>query len=173
MLLSAILATLVAAPASAQQGGRQRREGQFQNNGQPSEAAAAPWLMQLRTQRITQTLQVPEDQARAIAKRWSQFDGDFISRARQMAQLRGRFNQILIGPGAEDEKNAKLKPLLEQFMDLRRQQLELKNRFEDDVRGGLSPAQQVRLILLVDDLQKTIREGIRDAIKENRMNRRF
>ena len=174
MLLTIILATLAAMPASAQQGMRPRREGPLKNNPQAAaEAAAAPWLMQLRTQRISQTLQMPEDQAKVIALRWSQFDRDFISRAGQMGQLRGHFHQILLGPGAEDDKNVKLKPLLEQFMELRRQQLDLKNRFEDDVRGGLSSAQQVRLILLVDDLQKTIREGIREAIKENRANRRF
>ena len=134
-------------------------------------AAAAPWLMTLRTQRITQTLGVPEDRAKGIAQRWSIYDRDFLQRAHQIMQLRNRFNQILMGPGDEDDKNARLRPLLDQFIELRRQQQDLKLKFEDDIRAQLSPAQQVRLIILVDDLQKTIREGIREAVKEGRQRR--
>ncbi len=157
-----------AASLSAQQGHlRPRREDPQALDA----AAAAPWLLELRTQRITQTLGLPEDQAKAIARRWSAFDRDFLQRAHAMGQLRGRFSQILLGPGSEEDKNAHLKPLLEQFLDQRRQQQDLKLKFEDDIRGQLTPAQQVRLIILVDDLQKTIREGIRDAVKEGRQRR--
>ena len=58
-------------------------------------------------------------------------------------------------------------------MDHRKQQAELKTRFEDDIRSGLTPAQQVRLIILVDDLTRQIREGIRETLKEGRPGRRF
>ena len=134
-------------------------------------AAAAPWLMTLRTQRISQTLSVSEDKAKSIAQRWSVYDRDFLQRAHQMMQVRNQFNQILIGPGDEADKNLRLKPLLDQFLEQRRQQHDLKLKFEDDIRGQLSPAQQVRLIILVDDLQKTIREGIREAVKQGRQPR--
>ncbi len=154
--------------AFAQQGAPRPRRDEAQAM---DAAAAAPWLMTLRTQRIVQTLGLPEDQAKTIAQRWSVYDRDFLQRAHAMGQLRGRFNQILIGPGGEDDKNARLKPLLDQFMEQRRQQQDLKLKFEDDIRTQLSPAQQVRLILLVDDLQKTIREGIREAVKEGRQRR--
>ena len=134
-------------------------------------AAAAPWLMTLRTQRITQTLGVSDDRAKSIAQRWAVYDRDFLLHAHQMMQIRNRFNQILIGPGDEADKNTRLKPLLDQFLEHRRQQQDLKLKFEDDIRGQLSTAQQVRLIILVDDLQKTIREGIREAVKEGRQRR--
>lgn len=162
------VATLATTVAMAQQGfPRPRRD----NPQAIDAAAAAPWLMTLRTQRISQTLNMPEDRAKGIAQRWSVYDRDFLQRARQLMQLRAHFNQILIGPGGEDDKNARLKPLLEQFIEQRRQQQELKQKFEDDIRSQLSPAQQVRLIILVDDLQKTIREGIREAVKEGRQRR--
>lgn len=166
--LALALATLAATAALAQQGQPRPRRDDPQSL---DAAAAAPWLMTLRTQRITQTLGLPEDRARGIAQRWSVYDRDFLQRARQMMQLRAHFNQILLGPGSEEDKNARLKPLLEQFMEQRRQQLELKSKFEDDIRAQLSPAQQVRLIILVDDLQKTIREGIREAVREGRQRR--
>lgn len=167
--LTVILMASFAAPAMmAQQGPpRPRRDDPQAIDA----AAAAPWLMALRAQRISQTLGIPEDQAKRIAHRWAVYDGDFLQRARQMMQLRNQFNQVLLGPGDEADKSARLKPQLEQFLELRRQQQDLKLKFEDDIRAQLSPAQQVRLIILVDDLQKTIREGIREAVKEGRQRR--
>ena len=64
-------------------------------------AAAAPWLMTLRTQRISQTLGVSDDKAKSIAQRWSVYDRDFLQRAHLMMQVRNQFYQILIGPGDE------------------------------------------------------------------------
>lgn len=164
-----LMTAFLAAAAMAQPGPLRQRRGE--DPQALDAAAAAPWLMALRTQRITQTLGVPEERARGIAQRWSVYDRDFLQRARQMMQLRGRFNQILLGPGDEEDKNVRLKPLLDQFLEQRRQQQDLKLKFEDDIRAQLSPAQQVRLIILVDDLQKTIREGIREAVKEGRQRR--
>ena len=167
-LMLIVISIFAATTAMAQQGSPQPRRDDPQAL---DAAAAAPWLMTLRTQRISQTLGVPEDRAKGIAQRWSIYDRDFLQRARQMMQLRNHFNQILMSPGDEDDKNARLKPLLEQFIQQRHQQQELKQKFEDDIRAQLSPAQQVRLIILVDDLQKTIREGIREAVKEGRQRR--
>jgi hypothetical protein len=163
-----LLVTLMATTVMAQQGPpRPRRDDPKALDA----AAAAPWLMTLRTQRIAQTLGVSEDRAKSIAQRWSIYDRDFIQRAHQLMQLRNQFHQILMGSGGEDDKNARLKPLLDQFLEQRHQQQELKLKFEDDIRAQLSSAQQVRLIILVDDLQQTIREGIREAVKEGRQRR--
>ncbi len=165
-----LIVMAAAATVMAQQGPPRQRRGGADPQALDA-AAAAPWLMALRTQRISQTLGVPEERAKGIAQRWSVYDRDFLQRARQMMQLRNRFHQILMGPGNEEDKNAQLKPMLDQFIELRRQQQDLKQKFEDDIRSQLSTAQQVRLIILVDDLQKTIREGIREAVKEGRQQR--
>jgi hypothetical protein len=149
-------------PDLGQDGGqspRQRRMERLQQNGMLSQR-----LMQIRTNRIQEVLSLPEDKARAIAERWDRYDRDFMDRTRRIGEIRGRFNQILLAPGGEDDKNARIRPLLDQFMDLRRQQADLKKGFEDDIRGQLSPAQQVRLIILVDELQQKIREALRESL---------
>jgi hypothetical protein len=138
---------------------RQRRLERMQENG-----VLGQRLLHLRMTRIQEILGLPEDRARAIAERWERYDRDFMDRARRLGDIRGRFNQILLGPGNEDEKNAKVRPLLDQFMDLRRQQVDLKKGFEDDIRAQLSPAQQVRLIILVDELQQRIREALKESL---------
>lgn len=124
-------------------------------------------LLRFRAQRLKEGLGLSDAQADAIAKRWTAFDQEHFARQRQIAALRLRFNDILMGPEAEDRKSALIKPLLGEFMDLRRQQEEGRHRFEEDIRSGLSPAQQARLILMVDELNRKILE----ALRERRMQR--
>ena len=118
---------------------------------------------QMRVGRIQQALGLSEDRARALAERWGRWDRDFIDRARQMMQLRAQFNQVLVGPGSEDEKGARVKPLVDQYLALRQQQEEAKRRFEGEILQTLTPTQQARMILLVDEIQTRIRETLRDA----------
>lgn len=137
--------------------------------GQQGEERQDPGpLMRFRANRLQEGLGINSAQADAIARRWGRFDLEHFQNQRQIAQLRLRFNDILMGPEPEDRKSAAIKPLLDQFMDLRNQQMEAKRRFEDDIRQGLSPAQQARLILMVDDLNKKVM----DALRERRQMRR-
>lgn len=120
-------------------------------------------LARFRLDQLQQTVGLPEDQARAVVERWNRYDREQFDKTREIQDLRRRFNDILVGPGTEEEKNAKVKPLLDQFVGLRRQQMELKLRFEEDIRARLSPAQQVRLIIQVDDMQRRMVEALRQG----------
>jgi hypothetical protein len=134
-----------------------------------AQAEAERGLARFRLDQLQQSVGLPEAQARAVVERWSRYDRDLFEKTQQIHAIRRRFNDILLGPGTEEEKNAKVKPLLEQFVDLRRQQADLKFRFEEDIRAKLSPAQQVRLILQVEEMQRRVLE----AIKEGFGNRPF
>ena len=169
-MLMLALSTMLAAqqePAAGAQPGRTAPPPGHTGAGQPARAAQEGQIMaqffQLRVGRIQQSLGLPDDRARALAERWGRWDRDFIDRGRQMLQVRGQFNQILMGSGSEEEKSAKVKPLLDQFLDLRQQQEDGKRRFEGDILKTLSPAQQARMILLVEDIQGKIRETLREA----------
>jgi len=128
-------------------------------------------LFQLRMSRIQQTLGLPEEQAKAIAERWKRFDVEFMSSAQRLGSLRQRFNEILRGPGTEDEKGAQLKPLLEQFLAQRGQQEQARHRFEEDLRGSFKPAQQARLILLMEDLHHELGDIMKETMREQRQGR--
>jgi len=121
-------------------------------------------LARYRLEQLQQSVGLPEDQARTVVERWSRYDREQFDKTQQIHQLRRRFKDILLGPGSEEEKNAKVRPLLDQFVDLRRQQAELKFRFEDDIRAKLSPAQQVRLIIQVEDMQRRVVEALRQGL---------
>lgn len=120
-------------------------------------------LARYRIEQLQQSVGLQEDQARQVADRWARYDQEQFDRTRQIQQVRRRFNEILLGPGTEEEKSARVRPLLEQFVDLRRQQAELKFRFESDIRGRLNPAQQVRLILRVEEMQRQVVEALRQG----------
>ncbi len=120
-------------------------------------------LYRFRMEHLEQNVGLSEDQARAVADRWARYDRELFETTRQIRDLRGRFNDILLGPGSEDEKNARVRPLLDQFVALRRQQMNLKMQFEDDIRAHLSPAQQVRLILQVEEMQRRMLEALRQG----------
>lgn len=120
-------------------------------------------LFQIRTSRLQQVLGLPEDRARVVAERWGKWDREHMDRMEQGGSLRRQFNQILMCPGTEEEKNAKIKPLMDQFLALRTQQEAGRRQFEEDIRAGLTPAQQARLILVMDEIQQKLREGLREA----------
>ena len=102
-----------------------------------------------------------------MAERWRRYDLDFIDRGHQIMRLRRQFNLILMGPGTDEEKSARVKPFLDQFLGLRLQQHEMKQKLEEDLRAPLRPAQQARLILVMDDMERSLRETLRQALQEN------
>ena len=123
-------------------------------------------LHEIRTQKLQQSLGLTEEKAKSIADRWSQFDENSFSRRQQLGQLRQQMNATLMEPGSEDDKNKKLQPVVEQLAGLRQQQQDARKRFEEDIRGNLTPAQQGRFILLVDEFQKSLQEAIQERRKD-------
>lgn len=124
-------------------------------------------LHEIRVRKLQQGLGLPDEKARSIADRWSQFDVESFARRRQMNQLRQQMNATLMGPGSEDDKNKRIQPVVGQLTELRRQQQESRRHLEDDIRGSLTPAQQGRFIILVDEFEKSLH----DAIREQRRDR--
>jgi Spy/CpxP family protein refolding chaperone len=149
-LLMVSLFSLMALPCLAQ-------------NQPPAPAGEERSLARFRMDQLQQTVGLPEEQARTVVERWSRYDREQFELTKQIQQIRHRFNDILLGPGTEEDKNVKVRPLLEQFVELRRQQKELKFRFEDDIRARLSPAQQVRLIIQVEEMQRRVVEALRQG----------
>ena len=123
-------------------------------------------LHELRKQKLQDSLGLSEEKAKGIADRWSLFDQDSAGHRQQMVQLRQQVNTTLTGPGTEEEKNRKLQPVVEQLAGLRQQQQRARTRFEEDISGSLTPAQQGRFILLVDEFQKSLQEAIQEIRKE-------
>ncbi len=167
-LQSALILTLTALTLGAQgrpRLERPRREG-FERPSMPRRERIVRELHEIRTRKLQQSLGLTEEKARAIADRWAKFDENSFANRQQMVQLRQQMNATLMGPGSEDDKNKKLQPVVEQLTGLRQQQQDARKRFEEDIRGSLTPAQQGRFILLVDEFQKSLLEAIQEQRKD-------
>lgn len=150
--------------------GRARPERPFRDFAErraaPRRERIAAALHELRSRKLQRALGLSEEKANAIADRWALFDEESASRRQLMGQLRHQMNTTLMGPGSEEEKNRKLQPVIDELAALRQQQEASRKRFEEDIRGSLTPAQQGRFILLVDEFQKSIQEAIQEQRKE-------
>ncbi len=122
-------------------------------------------IQRMQVERLKHHLGIPEEKAKAIASRWSKYIWDSSTQARKSGQMRQQLEEILRSPSSEDEKNTRLKPLLDQFLNQRQAVHDLRKAFEDDIRVGLTPAQQARLIGMTDDFQRHLREGMREAVR--------
>lgn len=126
----------------------------------PGRARIAHRLHQIRAQRIQTCLGVAETLAKAIADRWGQFDQDSHGRRQTMRGYRRNLQEVLLGPGTEDEKNAKVTPVMAQLSGVQKQQKEAKQRFEEDIQRMLTPVQQGRFVLLMEDFQHNLIEAV-------------
>jgi len=125
-------------------------------------------IHQLRMARIQLSLGVPEDKARTLSDRWADFDQDSMGRRQEMKRLRERVNDILVGPGSEEQKNTQIHPMVEQLTALQRQQQDAKRVFEEDIRASLTPAQQGRFMLLQEEFEKSLQAAIAEQRREKR-----
>jgi hypothetical protein len=123
-------------------------------------------LHEIRSSRLQQSLGLTEEKARSIADRWSRFDEESVPRRQQMGQLRQQMNETLRGPGSEADKNKKLQPIVDQLAGLRQQQQDARKRFEEDIQGSLTPAQQGRFILFMEEMQKAMQEAIQEQRRD-------
>lgn len=162
MMFKAFLLLALAATLTAQQ-----EPGQGALPGKSvQEGRILAQFYQMRVARIQQTLGISEDRAKVLAERWGRWERGFMDRGQQMNQLRTTFSQILIMAGSEEEKNSKIRTLVERFLALRAQQEEAKHQFEADILQNLTPVQQARMILLVEDIQTRIRETLRESRRQ-------
>ena len=118
----------------------------------------------IRSQRIQTCLGVPESMAKSIADRWGQFDQASLARRQGMRAALQKLQAVLMGPGSEEDKNQRVLPVTAQYTALHRQQREAKVAFEEDIQRMLSPVQQGRFIVLMEDFQ----HSLLDAMAEQR-----
>lgn len=115
-------------------------------------------LNAIRTERLQSALGVPPAMAKTVADRWGQFDQEAHDRRQGFQATRQRIQEVLMGPGNDEEKNAQVAPLISQCVAIQKQQRDAKERFEAEIQRTLTPVQQARLFLLMDEFQRRLSE---------------
>lgn len=119
-------------------------------------------LHQIRVERLQQALGISPEKAGEIADRWGRLDVENSDRHQRMRQLHQQINGILLSSANEEEKNAKIRPLVDQVTTLRQEQNDTKRKFEDEIRASLTPAQQGRFLIAVEEIQRALMEAIKE-----------
>jgi hypothetical protein len=130
--------------------------------GGPDRARIAARLHKIRARLIQDNLGVPDNTARNIADRWGQFDFECHERRQNMRVTRQKVKDIIMGPGTEEDKNLRVAPAMAQFALMQKQQKEAKQKFEEDIQRMLTPVQQGRFVILMDDFQRRLTEALPD-----------
>jgi len=125
-------------------------------------------ILKVRMERLQSGLNLSEDKARTIAESWNRRDIGLMERGRELNEVRRRAQDILQGTGSDTEKDPRIRPLLDRIRTLRQQQIDTRQRFEDEIRSSLTPCQQARFIFLMEDLDRHVREGMREAMRGGR-----
>jgi hypothetical protein len=159
-----LLALSLPAALLVAQAGPEAEHPRSEAGERPGRARIAARLHAIRSRLIMNSLGVPETLARSVADRWGQFDFESHDRRQAMRAARQKVQEILMGPGSEEEKNIKVLPAMNQFSGLQKQQKEAKQKFEEDLQRMLTPVQQGRFIILMDEFQRKLLE----AMPENR-----
>ena len=115
-------------------------------------------LNEIRTQRIQASLGVSVSLAKGIADRWGAFDLESHSRRQGLREARQKVQDILVGPGTEEEKNQRIAAPMAQFAAFQKQQRDAKEKFEGEIQKLLTPVQQGRFLLLMDEFQRRLTE---------------
>ena len=131
----------------------------------PARSRLAARINLIRTERIKSTMGLSEPLAKTIADQWGQYDLDSHARRQGMRAARQRVQDILLEPGTEEAKNLKLVPIMAQFAAIQKQQKDAKQKFEEDLQRMLTPVQQGRFIILMEDFQRSLLEAMADQRK--------
>ena len=138
--------------------------------GDPGEAPAHSRLIArlnaIRTERIKASLGIPDPLAKSIADQWGAYDMASHERRQAMRAARQRVQEILLEPATEEAKNLKLIPIMAQFSAIQKQQKDAKQRFEEEIQRMLTPVQQGRFIILMEDFQRSLVEAMADQRRE-------
>jgi hypothetical protein len=159
-MFRSLLAITLPAVLLLGQGGPGAERPRMDPGDPPDRARIFERLHELRTSRIQASLGVSVSTAKGIADKWGQFDRDSHSRRQNLREARQAIQDILLVPGTEEEKNARIGPALAQFAAAQRQQRDAKEKFEGEIQRMLSPVQQGRFLILMEEFQRRLNEAV-------------
>lgn len=123
-------------------------------------------------ERMAKQMNLSEAQTKSIQTRWDAFTATNRTRMQKNRELTRKIQDITRGPESMDQKNLKLKPLVEEWMTHRREHQQARLSLEKDLMVGLTPYQQMRLTIGLEALETAVRNRVGDAMQKRGRNNR-
>jgi hypothetical protein len=123
-------------------------------------------IKKARAEQIRMRLNVPQERADAIADKWAELEAP-IRRVHMESMDVWQQRQCSIqGASPEREKSTKIKPLYDQYIELRKELAGARLRLYQDLPTmARSPIQQARILLVMEEMERKERDGIREFIQ--------
>jgi Spy/CpxP family protein refolding chaperone len=117
--------------------------------------------------RMQKGLNLTDAQITSIEKKMIAHDAELKGFNDKLEALRPKIQDIMQGNGSTDEKNTKLKPLIEEWFSLRQQRdVVSRSQFEQTIRAGLDPMQQMRLTMGLEKFRDELRNRLEDRLQQ-------
>jgi len=116
--------------------------------------------------RMQKNLNLTDSQVASMEKKLEAREREVKGFNDKIRALQPKIQGIMKGGGSTEEKNAKLKPLVDEWFALRYQRDTVsREQFEQSFRAGLDPMQQVRLTLGMESLRDEMKNRLRDRLQ--------
>jgi hypothetical protein len=126
-------------------------------------------LKEARVEQIKLRLDVTEERAKAIADKWSALEDPIRRKHVECMSLWRQMQFIIQEASPEKEKSRKIKPLYDNYIVLRQELGTARQRLYQELPQMLdSPIQQARMLLLMEEMERKERDGLKSKITHRR-----
>jgi predicted nuclease with TOPRIM domain len=119
--------------------------------------------------RMQKSLNLTDAQVASMEKKMAAHEVEMKGFNDKIEALQPKIQNIMKGSGSPEEKNAKLKPLVDEWFALRHERdIVSRAKFEQSFRTGLDPMQQIRMTMGMQKFRDELKNRLEDRMQPRR-----
>jgi len=119
--------------------------------------------------RMQKSLNLTDAQVASMEKKMAAHEVEMKGFNDKIEALQPKIQNIMKGSGSTEEKNAKLKPLVDEWFALRHERdIVSRAKFEQSFRTGLDPMQQIRMSMGMQKFRDELKNRLEDRMQPRR-----
>ncbi len=146
-----------------------RRERRAQGMGSQGRGDLRGKMRQALMKRMQKSLNLTDAQVASMEKKMAAHEVEMKGFNDKIEALQPKIQNIMKGSGSPEEKNAKLKPLVDEWFALRHERdIVSRAKFEQSFRTGLDPMQQIRMTMGMQKFRDELKNRLEDRMQPRR-----
>ena len=146
-----------------------RRERRAQGMGSQGRGDLRGKMRQALMGRMQKSLNLSDAQVASMEKKMAAHEVEMKGFNDKIEALQPKIQNIMKGSGSPEEKNAKLKPLVDEWFALRHERdIVSRAKFEQSFRTGLDPMQQIRMTMGMQKFRDELKNRLEDRMQPRR-----
>lgn len=145
------------------------RERRAQGMGSQGRGDLRGKMRQALMGRMQKSLNLTDAQVASMEKKMAAHEVEMKGFNDKIEALQPKIQNIMKGSGSPEEKNAKLKPLVDEWFALRHERdIVSRAKFEQSFRTGLDPMQQIRMTMGMQKFRDELKNRLEDRMQPRR-----